>query len=245
MADKKRVLMTGAAGSIGKTLLGPLADRYTLRALFHRATVPVPPDVEVVTGDLERLDDALAAVDGCVVVLHLAGNPHMTATFEEVLAANIRGTYSIYEACKIKGVAKVVFASTNHVTGMYEKDGLPVEPGQPVRPDSFYGASKAHGEALGRYYSDAFGLAVLCLRIGSFLPRPQNVRNLATWLSHRDMEQLAWRSIEADVKFGIYYGISGNTRRQWSIDNAMADLGYAPEDDAEEYASELVETARG
>lgn len=242
MANKKRVLMTGAAGSIGKTLLRPLADRYELRAMFHETTAPVPAGVSVVIGDLERVDDALAAVAGCDAVLHLAGNPHMTATFEEVLAANIRGTYSVYEACKLKGVPKVVFASTNHVTGMYERDGLPVEPGQVVRPDSFYGASKAHGEALGRYYSDAHGLSVICLRIGSFLPRPRGERNLSTWLSHRDMAQLAWRSIEADVRFGIYYGISGNTRRQWSIESAMTDLGYAPEDNAEDYAWELLST---
>mgnify|MGYP001279910479 CR=1 FL=1 len=240
MGNTKRVLMTGAAGSIGQALLQPLADRYELRAMFHRATVQVPPGVDIVRGDVERIDHALAAVDGCDAVLHLAGNPHMTASFEEVLAANIRGTYSIYEACRLKCVPKVVFASTNHVTGMYERDGMPVEPGQVVRPDSFYGASKAHGEALGRFYSDSHGLSVICLRIGSFLPRPQNKRNLATWLSHRDMVQLAWRSIEADVKFGVYYGISGNTRRQWSIDGAVADLGYAPEDDAEEYASEIL-----
>jgi uronate dehydrogenase len=109
------------------------------------------------------------------------------------------------------------------------------------RPDSFYGASKAFGEDLGRYYVDQFGLEVICLRIGSFQPdeavkeRP-NDRILSTWLSHRDCVQLVWRGIEAEVKYGIFYGISGNTRAYWDIQSARQQLGYEPEDNAEQYA---------
>lgn len=236
MTAKKKVLLTGAAGSIGRSLLEPLAQRYQLRAMFHRTQAPVPNGVDVVVADVERLDELLPLVHAMDAIVHLAGNPHMSASFEEVLSTNIRGTHAVYEAARQAGVPRVVFASTNHVTGMYERDGASVDPLMLVRPDSYYGVSKAHGEALGRYYADAFGLSVICLRIGSFLPKPVNQRNLATWLSHRDMAQLAWRSIETTVHFGIYYGISGNTRRQWSIDSAILELGYAPEDDAEKYA---------
>src|SRR5438046_6652930 len=105
----------------------------------------------------------------------------------------------------------------------------------PVRPDGYYCASKAYGEALGHWYSDAHGVAVICLRIGSYLDRPTNVRNLSTWLSPRDMAQLTWRGIESTVPFAIVYGISGNTRRYWDIGTAQRVLGYAPEDNAEEY----------
>jgi len=48
--------------------------------------------------------------------------------------------------------------------------------------------------------------------------------------------QLVWRGIEADVRFGIYYGISANTRAYWDIQSARQELGYAPEDDAERLA---------
>jgi hypothetical protein len=140
-------------------------------------------------------------------------------------------------------VPRVVFASTNHVTGMYERNGTLVLPDLPVRPDSFYGASKASGEALGRYYHDRHGLAVLCLRIGSAVAKPANPRALGTWISERDMAQLVWRSIEAPVTFGIFYGISGNTRRQWDITNARDLLGYTPEDNGETYAGEVEERA--
>ena len=93
---------------------------------------------------------------------------------------NSLGTYCLYEACVRRGCGRVVFASTNHVTGMYEKEGIPTDPDMPVRPDSFYGASKAHGEALGRYYADHFGLAVICLRIGSSSRRRRSPTAAAT-----------------------------------------------------------------
>ena len=108
----------------------------------------------------------------------------------------------------------------------------------PERPDSYYGVSKAFGEDLGRYYVDAFGMEIICLRIGSLQPdeavrERDSDRILSTWLSYRDCVQLVWRSIEADVSFGIYYGISGNTRAYWDLSNAREELGYDPEDDAE------------
>ena len=94
-------------------------------------------------------------------------------------------------------------------------------------------------KALGRYYSDAYGMSVICLRIGSYLAKPEVPRNLATWLSPRDMAQAASLAIETDIKFGIYYTISNNKRRYWDISSAQRELGYAPEDNAEDYASEL------
>jgi hypothetical protein len=36
----------------------------------------------------------------------------------------------------------------------------------------------------------------------------------------------------ADVKFGIYYGVSNNKRRFWDISNAEAEIDFHPEDDA-------------
>ena len=126
------------------------------------------------------------------------------------------------------------------MTGLYEEEGMYTTWEMPVRPDSLYGASKAFGESLGRYYVDRYGLEVVCLRIGSFQPDSAVVerksdRILSTWLSHRDCVQLVQRSIEADVRFGIYYGISGNTRAYWDLENARRELGYAPQDNAEHF----------
>ena len=240
--SKKKVLITGAAGRIGRVLNEGLKDRYNIRVLYNRTVLDQQFEEEVMVGNITDLEKMEEAVDGCDAVIHMAGNPSMQATFEEVHEANSLGTYCIYEACVRRNCPRVIFASTNHVTGNYEKEGIYVTPDMPIRPDSFYGACKAHGEGLCRYYSDKLGLGVICLRIGSFQPikNLQNRRSdriLSSWLSYKDTVQLCWRGIEAEhIKFGIYYGISGNKRAYWDIQNAKDDLGYEPIDDAENYA---------
>lgn len=240
--SKKKVLITGAAGRIGQVLRDGLKDRYDLRVLYNRTVLPQQDTEEIQVGSITDLATMEKAVSGCDAVIHMAGNPSTQAPFEDVHEQNSLGTYCVYEACVRQECARVVFASTNHVTGEYEKEGIYTTPDMPVRPDSFYGASKAHGEALGRYYADNFGLGVICLRIGSFQPAEsvtgrKGDRILSTWLSPRDTVQMCWRGIEAtQVKFGIYYGISGNKRAYWDLQNAIDELGYAPEDNAEEFA---------
>mgnify|MGYP003984233095 CR=1 FL=1 len=224
---RKKVLITGAAGRIGQVLREGLKDRYDLRLMYHRTVLEVAEGEEVVLGSVADMAAIEAAVDGVDAVGHMAGDPSTNASWESVLEK--------------KGVKRVIFASTNHVTGFYEQDGVYTTPELPERPDSLYGVSKAFGEDLGRYYVDEHGLEVICLRIGSFQPdsaviERQGDRILSTWLSHRDCVQLVWRGIEADVRFGIYYGISANTRAYWDIQSARQELGYAPEDDAERLA---------
>jgi nucleoside-diphosphate-sugar epimerase len=254
----KRVLITGAAGKIGQSLAARLADRYDLRLLYHR-TIPdehaeaaararesgapvmlADGRTEVLVGDAQDLDAMQRACTGVDAVVHMAGDPRVPAPWESILANNIVGLRNTYEAARLAGVGKIVFASSNHATGVYEQRGVYATPDMPVRPDSYYGVSKAFGEALGAHFSDEFGMSIICLRIGSFQERPRNERHLATWLSERDAAQLVWRSIEADVPFAIVYAISGNTRAYWDISSARELLGYAPEDDGETYAAELV-----
>jgi len=236
------VLITGAAGSIGTALRAGLKERYALR-LVDRRPIPSPEKgAEVFAADLNELEKLQEAVAGVEAIVHLAGNPNGSASWEELLEDNVKGTYWVCEAARRQGVKRIVFASTNHVTGFYEEEGIYTTPQMQERPDSLYGVSKAFGEDLGRYYVDAFGMAFICLRIGSFQPE-EAVKNrggdriLSTWLSPRDCVQLVWRSLEAEhVKFGIFYGISGNKRAYWDIQNARQLLGYAPEDDAERFA---------
>jgi uronate dehydrogenase len=238
-AGRPRVLVTGAAGRIGQALRPYLRERYSLRLIAHRRQLEPVPGEEVVVAGLDDLARVEAACQGVEAIVHLAANPSGRAPWESALEDNVVGTYNVFESARRAGVRKVVFASTNHVSGWYEREGTYVQPEMPVRPDSLYGVSKAFGEALGRYYSDAFGMSVVCLRIGSFLAKPTTVRALSTWLSHRDCAQLVLRSLESDLPFGVFYGISGNRRRYWDISSAESVLGYSPEDDAENHAAEV------
>jgi uronate dehydrogenase len=234
----ERVLVTGAAGTIGRALRTGLRGRYPLLRLVDVAPqAPAEAGEEVLALDLNdrgATEDAMAGVDA---VVHLAAIAH-EAAFDDIVAGNVMTTYSVFEGARRAGVRRVVFASSNHVTGFYRRDEI-VGPNEPVRPDTFYGVSKAFGEALGRLYADKHGLEVVCLRIGSFAERPTTVRQLNIWLSPRDCVELVRCSLEAaDVGFTVVYGVSANTRSWWR-DDAAARLGYRPQDDAEIFAAEI------
>lgn len=235
-AGRERVLITGAGGRIGSSLADRLKDRYALRLSYRRAAPADAPVADTAIADVSTYEQVSQAMAGMDAVVHLAATPSTRASWEEAHFANIVGAYNVFEAARQAGTRKIVFASTNHVMGMYDRDRQwPIYARQPVRPDSLYGLSKAFGEDLGRYYHDQYGMSVICLRIGWFLPEPHDEIARWMWLSPRDCAQLVWRSIESDLGFGVFYAISGNTGRHWDITDTIEKLGYRPEDDAERY----------
>jgi NAD+ dependent glucose-6-phosphate dehydrogenase len=237
MSDsRRRVLITGAAGRIGLEMTRRLKDRYDLRLHFNR-TVPDDPAVEdYVVADIAEYDQIAPAMEGINSVVHLAGEPAVSTPWDRVNRANIIGLYNVYESARKAGVKRIVFASTNHVMGMNDRDeNWPVYSKQPVRPDSLYGVSKAFGETLGRHYYDRYGMSFINLRIGAYGERPRDEIARYMWLSPRDCAQLIWRCIESDVGYATYYAISGNTSRTWDITDAVVQLGYVPEDNADDH----------
>ena len=232
----RRVLITGAAGAIGSALRAGLRGVYPLLRLADIRPLAAPtPREECVTADLCDFTAVASMMDRIDCVVHLGGVPR-EGPWDAILDNNIIGTYNVFEAARQCGVKRVVFASSNHVIGYY-RAGKTLGTEEPPRPDSRYGVSKVFGEALGRLYADKHGLSVACLRIGSFRERPQNARQLATWISPRDMVQLARCCIDApDYRFLVLYGVSGNSRSRWRNPAARL-IGYQPQDDAETYAS--------
>jgi uronate dehydrogenase len=232
------VLLTGAAGGIGSHLRAPLRERAAELRITDIAPLEAEADNErVIVADLADEAAILAAAEGADAIVHLGGIPS-EREFGEILGPNIVGTRNVLEAARRGGARRVVYASSNHVTGMYAS-GHPLDGTDPVRPDSNYGVSKAFGEALARKYVDKFGLEVVCLRIGSFQPRPRMARELSTWLSPADMTRLTLAALTApDVGFEVVYGVSANRRSWWSPEPGLR-IGYEPQDDAEAYASEL------
>jgi nucleoside-diphosphate-sugar epimerase len=235
--DRKVVLLTGAAGSIGTSLRYELGSEYHFRCL-DRIRVRDAQDVRV--ADINNFKAVLKAMRGVDAVIHLAANPNVDQSWQDVYTSGIGGTYNVFEAARQAGVKQIVYASTNHVSGWREIEGSPlIEPDQLIRPDSLYAVGKAFGEALGQFFVDRYDLSIVCLRIGWFKTEPKlyipNDPLLATYCSPRDLAQLVKRSLDRpDLGFQIFYAISGNTRRYWDISNAQLLLGYEPQDNAED-----------
>jgi nucleoside-diphosphate-sugar epimerase len=240
---QKRVLMTGSEGVLGLVLKRALASDYCLIGMGRRK-LELDNYYSADISDLESLRQVFLKAGTFDAVIHLAGDPRDTAPWESILKNNIIGLRNIYELAKQFSIPRVIFASSNHTTGCYE--GIPpalhkqenpplITIHSEVRPDSDYGSAKVYGEALARQFYDLYGIQSICLRIGTVRDHDdptREERHMKTWLSHRDLVQLVRKSLESDVEFGIYYGVSDNTGRFWDISNAEKELGYKPEDNA-------------
>jgi nucleoside-diphosphate-sugar epimerase len=238
---RKKVLITGAGGRVGTALRKHLRARYDLRLLDIKPIEGTEPGDEQVIADTSRFDDVLEATRGVDAIVHLAlatqwRHATRASVARRTLEVDMPGLHAVYESARINKVGCVVFASTNHVTGLNEQDGIVSRPELPVRPDGIYGAGKAFGEALGRYYAERQGVRVVCLRIANFNGKDEPGQDYAPgesrWLSPRDAAQLVWRSIEAEhVPFGIFYAVSGGSEKKWDLTATREVLGYDPEDD--------------
>ncbi|MCF7890721.1 NAD(P)-dependent oxidoreductase [Candidatus Bipolaricaulota bacterium] len=178
---KKKVLVTGGYGKVGTAILENLADKpdYDFTC-FDRSERPSYLNAEqfnTVSGDVTNIKAVRSAMESKDVAIHLAAYPAVSTPWSKVLNNNMIGTYNTLQAAAEQEVEKFIYASSNHVVGMYERDRAPdiYYPGSDfkldhrakIRPDSYYGVAKSFGESLGRYYSDTMGIKFYALRICS------------------------------------------------------------------------------
>jgi uronate dehydrogenase len=233
----KKIVLTGAAGRLGSHLREPLskmADQLVSSDL--KDDVGTLYDGETyVKADLTSLDDMTALLEGADMVVHF-GAYGDEAPFDTILGPNIIGAYNVWEAAYKNGVRRVVYASSIHAVGMHPKNEF-IGIDAPHRPDTFYGLAKCFAEDLASMYWDKRGIEAVCMRILS-AANVGNPRAVGSWLSYNDLIQLVTRAIDTPVTgFAVIYGVSNNDRAP--VDNAKASfLGYRPEDNAEQFASE-------
>ena len=234
----KRLLLTGAAGHLGTVLRPRLKACCEVLRVSDRATLgPRSEGEELMTADLADKAQVLDLLQGVEAVVHLGGIS-TEKTWESILSANIDGMVNLYEAARQHGTRRIVFASSNHVTGFYRQDEV-ISPKVPVRPDGFYGLSKAFGENLAQLYWDKHGIETASLRIGSAFAEPKDRRMLATWMSFDDTERLIVAALTAPVVgHTIVYGMSDNARVFWDNTGARH-LGYRPLDSSEPFGAAI------
>jgi len=234
----QRLLLTGAAGGLGRVLrdsLKPFAQ--TIRLSDKSAIAPAQGGEEAIECDLADKKAVDELVRGCDAIVHMGG-VSVERPFEEILDANIRGVFHLYEGARRHGVKRVVFASSNHVIG-FHKQGEMLDADSARRPDGYYGLSKSYGEDISRFYFDRYGVETACIRIGSSFPEPKDRRMLITWLSYADLTELIRCCLFAG-KLGhtIVYGASAN-RDKWWNNAKVAHLGFEPKDSSEPFRTKV------
>jgi uronate dehydrogenase len=228
----QRILLTGAAGALGKVLrTGLKPHARVLRLSDREAMDPARPGEEVGPCELADGGAVMALLEGVDAVAHFGGIS-VESKFEPIMQSNILGVFNLYEAARRHGVRRIAFASSNHVTGYYRQDEV-IDADAPMRPDGLYGVSKCFGENLSRFYFDRHGIETVCLRIGSSFPAPKDRRMLATYLSYGDLVELVRCALFApQVGHTVIFGVSDNSRRWWDNRRA-AHLGFVPRDSAD------------
>ncbi|MCH4811753.1 NAD-dependent epimerase/dehydratase family protein [Vreelandella neptunia] len=232
-----RILVTGAAGGLGKSLrphLSKLAKHVRLSDIADLGTAD--EGEELIQADLSDMQAVTELVRDCDGIVHLGGMS-VESPWEAILQANILGTYHLYEAARKQGKPRIVFASSNHTIGFYERNQL-IDNQVVQKPDSLYGVSKCFGENLASLYHDKFGVETLSVRIGSCFDKPADTRMMATWLSQADFVSLLQRAfVTPRLGYTVVYGASNNTEKWW--DNSRAGfLGWAPQDSSEPWREE-------
>jgi uronate dehydrogenase len=229
-----RLLLTGAAGNLGQ-VLRPRLKAYcnTLRVSHRKDVGPAATGEEIVLASLENADEMMTLLDGVDAVVHMGG-VSTEQPWAPILAGNIVGMVNLYEAARVKKVKRIIFASSNHVTGFYRQDET-IDTKMPPKPDGFYGLSKAFGEDCAQMYWDRWGIETVSLRIGSSFPEPKDRRMLATWLSYDDLERLVVAALTApQVGHTIIYGMSDNQHTFW--DNRFAKhVGFRAKDSSDQF----------
>jgi uronate dehydrogenase len=238
----KRILLTGAAGGLGRILrdrIKPWADVVRLSDLA--AMGEAGPGEEIVQCDLADKAAVLALMEGVDAILHFGGIS-TEAPFEDIMQANILGVANLYEAAQKQGVKRIIFASSNHAVGYYKTTDM-LDASMPARADSMYGISKCFGETMSRYYYDRFGLETVCIRIGSSFPEPANKRMMSTYFSYDDLTEMLRCSLFAPrVGHTIVFGMSDNDSVWW--DNRYArHLGYKAKDSSQQFAHKFPDTS--
>ena len=247
MSRYNEIGITGANGTVGRVLMKGLAEDYNVRAITRRAV-----DMTSTIVAFDSIDALTEAFQELEVVIHLGANPSPGAPWESILENNIDATHNVFEACRLAGVKRMVFASTNHTMHGHTILTTPetLDPSKKVKlelldapnPDSFYAVSKLFGENLGRLYYEKHGIEFVGMKIGWLITEDDPSTKVGTsaedymramWLSHRDCVEAHRCAIEADVGFTNAYIISRNDRRVFDLKETEEVLGYQPQDNSE------------
>ncbi len=235
---KQTIVITGAAGSVGGYLRQTMPGHYHLRLSDIHEISDLKDNESFVRADVANADEMQQLLQGAYGVIHMGGiaKEHDWPSIQRV---NIGGTVNLYEAARINHVQRVIVPSSNHAVGFYPRSQT-ITNDVPFRPDSRYGISKAFAELTGSLYADKYGIKTLAIRLGNVADKPVDRRRLSIWMSPRDLQQQVDIGLQhPDLHFAVVYGVSGNTR-SWYDDKTAAALGYKPQDNAEDYAGEVL-----
>jgi UDP-glucose 4-epimerase len=189
-----RFVITGGVSLIGshtaEALLAEgaarvvLVDNYALGSPDSVADLIRDPRVKLLRGDLLRVNELYDAFEDADGVFAMAGFLTLPMSQDPMLglAVNVQGHANVLEACRYRGVRRLVFASSTAVYGepapgpMNEDRAFDWARFQPAA--AMYAASKIVGENLCRHYARKHGIGAVSLRYATVYGERQHYRGV-------------------------------------------------------------------
>ena len=237
---KKKVTIIGGAGTIGSILYEGLRDKYDIVILDKNVSEQSAEFVMVDATNFESLLDSIPKdSDALINLLTIKTKNDLkdVQNFHKMTNIHFISSFYVMHAAISLGIPKVVYASSNHTTDYYEKNGFS-SLGREINTSDYphscglYGVLKFASENIGQLLaSQTDDLSIINLRIGSVHPDEhkavkEDERLIRTLLSHKDTVQLFDSAIQSTVRYGTYYGVSDNPSKPWSTESAKRELGF-------------------
>jgi NAD+ dependent glucose-6-phosphate dehydrogenase len=249
-----RVVITGAAGKIGREVVDELSKSHELRLID---CTPVPGRTSVIANLAKCHNRTKAgliktllfgtpgwwdAFAGAEIVIHLAEDPSSEASWQRVLHNNIQATWNVLQAAVQHQVRRVIYASSSWAVkalelelapACYLLDGPKIGSEAQPRPKNPYAIGKACAEITGRMFVDERKLdSFVAVRLGWYHPDPpKNEAYRKLGIGAQDLRSLFRRCVEADFSgFHVVYGVSAQPISPYDLSYTRRLLSWEPGD---------------
>jgi UDP-glucose 4-epimerase len=212
----ERILVTGGAGFIGRSVVPALLAAGAAVLVADRAPYP-SPEVPTVVGDLRdpAVRDAAVAAE-LTGIVHLAAVTSVLGSLADpvlVHQVNVEATAGLLELARVRGVRRFLMASTNAVVG--DVGAATIHEGLPLRPLTPYGATKAAAEMLLSGYAGGYAMTTCALRFTNVY---------GPGMARKDsLVPRIMRAVRADQPIQVY-GTGAQRRDLVHVDDVVAGL---------------------
>jgi nucleoside-diphosphate-sugar epimerase len=211
-----KVVVTGASGKAGRAVVRELVDN-SREVLAVDLLAPAEPQARFLLADLTDFGQTVECLSGADAVVHLAAIPAPNIhTDSATFRTNMLSTYNVFEAARLLGLGRVVWASSETILGLpFEREPpayAPIDEDHPPRPESSYAVSKLLAEELGRQLHRWTGTPYVALRFSNIMEPHDYERfpsfwkdatlrrwNLWGYVDARDVAQSCRLALDADV----------------------------------------------
>jgi nucleoside-diphosphate-sugar epimerase len=217
-----RVVVTGAAGKAGRAVVRDLLE-HAYDVLAVDLVAPREPLTRPLFADLTAMGETLECLAGADAVVHLAAIPApQIRTEHETFRTNVLSTYNVFEAARLLGLRRVVWASSETILGLpFEREQpayAPIDEEHPPYPESSYALSKLLSEELARQLNRWTGTPFVALRFSNIM-EPEDydafrsfwddptIRawNLWGYVDARDVAQSCRLALEAELQTADHF----------------------------------------